>query len=107
MMNRQWLSGALVVFLLGGCGKRTETSSGQPGASPGQGQAVSGSSAASDATLESLTRVVRKFSFEQRRLPKSLDEVVSAGYLNALPPPPSGKRFVLDPKTVQVVLARE
>jgi hypothetical protein len=62
---------------------------------------------AESATLDSLTRVLRKYSFEQHRLPKSLDEVVTAGYVAALPTAPPGKKFVVDPKTVRVVLVRQ
>lgn len=54
--------------------------------------------------LDSLTQSVRKFTVEQRRLPKSLEEVVRAGYIARLPDPPGGKKLALDLKTVRVVL---
>jgi len=37
-------------------------------------------------------------------MPKSLQEVIAAGYISPMPQAPPGKKFVLDPKTVQVVL---
>jgi hypothetical protein len=46
-------------------------------------------------TLAELTQAVRKYSAEQRRAPESLNELVSAGYLNQLPSAP-GKRFFID-----------
>ena len=48
------------------------------------------------ATLTRLTQTLRRFAAENRRVPKSLDELVSAGYLPELPTPPGGKRFVFD-----------
>jgi hypothetical protein len=56
--------------------------------------------------LNELTQVVRKFGMEQRRAPKSIDELVSAGYLSHLPGAPAGKRFAIDQK-LKVYLADE
>jgi len=67
-------------------------------------QVAPASTANTDAALANLTQAVRKFSFEQRRMPKSLQEVIAAGYVSPVPQAPPGKKFVLDPKTVQVVL---
>jgi hypothetical protein len=52
--------------------------------------------------LAELTQVVRKFSAEQRRVPQSLDELVSAGYLKQQPTPPAGKQFFIDVKALTV-----
>lgn len=52
--------------------------------------------------LAELTQVVRKFSAEQRRVPQSLDELVSAGYLKQTPRPPVGKQFYIDVKALKV-----
>jgi hypothetical protein len=65
---------------------------------------VNGNTANSDAALASLTLAVRKFSFEKRRMPSSVQEVIASGYISPIPQPPPGKKFVLDKKTVQVVL---
>ncbi len=54
--------------------------------------------------LDQLTQVLRKYSVENRRVPKSLDEVVAAGYLKEMPPAPAGKKFTIEPKKLQVVL---
>ena len=65
---------------------------------------VNANTANSDAALASLTQAVRKFSFEKRRMPSSVQEVIASGYISPIPQPPPGKKFVLDKKTVQVVL---
>jgi hypothetical protein len=55
-------------------------------------------------TLAELTQALRKYSFDQRRLPKSFSEVIAAGYVKPTPAPPPGKKFEVDAKTKQVVL---
>ena len=59
------------------------------------------------AALAELTQALRKYSFEHRRLPKTFSEVIAAGYVNNMPPAPPGKKFEIDPKTVQVVLVKQ
>jgi hypothetical protein len=54
--------------------------------------------------LAQLTQVLRRFSAEQRQVPKSLNELVAAGYLTALPAAPAGKKFAIEPKRLEVVL---
>jgi hypothetical protein len=56
------------------------------------------------AILEEMTQALRKFSFEKKRLPGSIDELVTAGYLGAKPTAPGSKRFAIDPKEARVVL---
>jgi hypothetical protein len=56
------------------------------------------------AVLSELTQAVRKFSAEKRRVPASLDELVSAGYLAQLPASPVGKKFVIDQKELKVAV---
>jgi hypothetical protein len=56
------------------------------------------------AVLSELTQAVRKFSAEQRRVPASLDDLVSAGYLTQLPTAPAGKKFVIDQKELRVAV---
>src|SRR2546426_1956523 len=41
------------------------------------------------------------------RSPKTFGEVVAAGYVKQMPQAPAGKKFEIDPKTVQVVLDRK
>ena len=59
------------------------------------------------ATLAELTQALRKYSFERQRLPKSFSEVVAAGYVKDMPSAPLGKKFEIEPKTVQVVLVKQ
>jgi hypothetical protein len=53
--------------------------------------------------LADLTQAVRKFSAEQRRVPKDLEELVSQGYLGHVPPAPAGMTFAIN-KNLQVYL---
>jgi hypothetical protein len=55
-------------------------------------------------TQERLTQSLRKFGAEQQRVPKSLAELVSAGYLGAIPSAPSGKKWKINPQRMQVEL---
>jgi hypothetical protein len=47
-------------------------------------------------TLDRLTQAVRKYAAEMRTAPKSLDELVAAGYLPEAPVAPPGKKYVID-----------
>jgi hypothetical protein len=51
-----------------------------------------------------LTQAVRKYAAEQQKVPASLEELVAAKYLPAVPEAPAGKRFGID-KKLQVYLA--
>jgi hypothetical protein len=55
------------------------------------------------ALLRELTQAVRKYSVEQRRAPKGLEELSAQGYLRQVPAAPSGKKFVIT-KNLQVEL---
>ena len=57
--------------------------------------------------LDALTQALRRYSAEKRRLPSSLNEVVAAGYLKVLPPPPPGMRYAINPARVEVVLVKQ
>lgn len=57
------------------------------------------------AALGVLTQAVRKFSAENQRVPKTLEEVLRAGYIRNLPPAPAGKKFILNSKRLEVLLA--
>ena len=114
---------AVVILFSVGCGKKAETtaslppeinSAPQPATADNSGirnanappvQPVTVAEGADpSATLAQLTQVLRRFSAEHRRVPKSLSELTDAGYLSALPPAPSAKQFAIDAKHVQVVL---
>src|SRR5437867_1740793 len=77
----------------------------------GSGATAVAPSGASDAELAAalgeLTQALRKYSFEQRRLPKSLNEVVAAGYVKTMPQAPPGRKFAIDAKSVQVVVVKQ
>jgi hypothetical protein len=72
-----------------------------PDAAP---EATAGASQSTATTLNSLTQSVRRYTVEKRQLPKTLDDVVRAGYLPSLPNAPQGKKFALDLKSVRVIL---
>jgi hypothetical protein len=110
---------ALSLACLAGCGKAPTTSAipaqSKPGdpAVAGEDPAVEAPSSAVEPSadpaqlavvLGELTQVVRKYSVEQRRVPKSFDELVTAGYLARVPEPPAGKRFAIS-KNLQAYLA--
>ena len=90
------------------------TSCSEPG-SPPENQSPPGGAESSAAApgqdfspiLHELTQALRKFSAEKQRVPASLNELVSAGYLSALPAAPSGQKFVINPSRVEVILADE
>jgi len=96
-----------LVLLCGACNKSANSTS-TPEAPAPSADAPSSPGAATDAqvaaTLNDLTQTVRRYAAEQRRTPKDLNELITAGYLSALPPAPEGKRFALN-KNLQVYLA--
>jgi len=57
--------------------------------------------------LDALTQAVRRYGAEKRRVPSNLNEVVAAGYLKVLPPPPPGMRYVIDPTRLEVLLVKQ
>jgi len=82
--------------------------SGSPSASEaGTAATLSNASEAElNAALAELTQALRKYSFENQRLPRTFGEVVAAGYVKNMHQAPAGKRFEIDPKTVQAVLVK-
>src|SRR6266576_4459704 len=84
-----------------GCGKKTES----PGGVTASG--VESGEAALKVVLDELTQAVRKYSVEQKRVPKQFSEVVAAGYVKNMPAPPPGKKFEIDPKTRHVILMKQ
>lgn len=61
----------------------------------------------SNAEVTELTRQVRRYSFEKRRLPQNLDELVTAGYVKSLPTAPAGKKLAIDAGRAKVVLVNQ
>jgi hypothetical protein len=48
------------------------------------------------ALLNRLTQTLRRYSAEHQKVPKDLQDLVAAGYLQELPEPPAGKKYVID-----------
>jgi hypothetical protein len=84
---------ACACIALTACGKK-------PVAAPSQQTSTGASSVASESdpskTLDRLTQAVRKFAAETQSAPKSLNDLVAAGYLTEMPEAPSGKKYVID-----------
>jgi membrane-bound lytic murein transglycosylase B len=97
------LTALALALLAGGC--KPKSNEAPPVA---ETPAVSESAPAVEADLSpllaELTQAVRKYGFEKQKVPASLEELVAAGYLSAKPAAPAGKKFSIDPKTMQVVV---
>jgi len=92
------LAGWICLALLG-CGRRSE-----PGANP-----ATAAPEAQSAALVTMNELVRDYVTKTKVIPKSVDELVTSGYLPNLPAAPPGKKFVmqLQPMGYSVVLADE
>jgi len=116
-MSRPFQLAALCLLpILASCSKDQEAPAAEPSTAPAakiapaapatpavpDGPAIA--EADVSAVLEEMTQSLRKFSFEKKRLPASIDELVTAGYLGAKPTAPGTKRFAIDPKEARVVL---
>lgn len=91
---------------MAGCGPKDAPPPESPVAMPAHDGASDAAGADLSAVLSELTQQVRKFGFEKQRVPASLNELVAAGYLSAVPEAPAGRSFTIDPKTMQVVLGK-
>lgn len=69
-----------------------------------KGDATQGNSNNSPDLVE-LTKQVRRYSLEKRKLPQSVEDLVTAGYIHSVPPAPTGKKYVIDSDLAQVILA--
>lgn len=56
--------------------------------------------------IDQMTQALRKYGAEKQRVPKSLEEVVAAGYLRAIPAAPPGQKYSFDPKMLKVTLVK-
>jgi hypothetical protein len=54
--------------------------------------------------LDHLTRLLRRFTVERQHVPKDLRELVALNYLEDIPEPPEGQKYVIDRKKVEVLL---
>ncbi|MFO1498865.1 MAG: hypothetical protein U1G07_10820 [Verrucomicrobiota bacterium] len=107
-MHRLLLSIALLLSVAG-CGKRSSPAGGGPVPSTAATNAAADEDSNAldpgqvDRLLQELTQAVRKYSVEQQRVPKGLDEVAARGYLARVPEAPPGKRFAIH-RNLQVYL---
>ncbi len=96
-----------LLVLLAGCKKESKTATAPEVAPPiastsaakqpaKETAGAARSQAEVDALLGELTQATRKFAMDQRRVPKTLEEVAASGYLNQVPSPPPGKRWAID-----------
>ena len=53
---------------------------------------------------DEIYEATRKFGMEQRRPAASLEELVSKGYLKPIPPPPPGKKYVLNQRGASLMV---
>jgi hypothetical protein len=112
------------LLITAGCGPSTDAPPTNPGGDsrlpgpPPAAAAAESSPAASEAgagetideadlpaVLAGLTQAARRYGLEQRKAPANLQELVAKGYLDHLPEPPGGGRFVID-KQLQVRLEK-
>ena len=89
---RRIVSSLLLVgcVLVTSCGKKVEN-----GAASGNPETVE------------LTQQLRRYSFEKHKMPENLEELVTAGYLKAVPPAPTGKKYAVDTKRAEVILVNQ
>jgi competence protein ComGC len=62
---------------------------------------------ANNPDLAELNKQVRRYSFEKRKVPQSVEELVSAGYIQSVPPAPAGKKFAIDLEQARVILVNQ
>jgi len=74
------------------CGKKGDTAQADTSTSP---------------EITELTKEVRRYSFEKRKLPQKVEDLVAAGYIQSIPPAPAGKKYAIDTKRVEVILVNQ
>jgi len=107
------------VFVLCGCGKKSDAesssqqtnfSSGNPVTAPVDYLgAVAKAKKYSDKTIDlaNIKRAIKDFEASEGRFPKDLSELVTEKYLPSLPKPPTGMRIEYDAKTGDVKIVME
>ena len=73
----------------------------------GKKNAPTHSETANNPDLAELNKQVRRYSFEKRKVPQSVEELVSAGYIQSVPPAPAGKKFAIDTEQARVILVNQ
>jgi competence protein ComGC len=74
------------------CGKQADSSQTEAQASP---------------EIAELTKQVRRYSLEKRKLPEKMEDLVTAGYIKSVPPAPAGKKYAIDADRALVVLVNQ
>ncbi|HON06574.1 MAG TPA: hypothetical protein PLW02_00580 [Verrucomicrobiota bacterium] len=109
----------LTVFILCGCGKKSDAesksqqtnfSSGNPVTAPADYLgAVGKAKKYSDKTIDlvNIKKAIKDFEANEGRLPKDLTELVKGKYLPSIPKPPTGMRIEYDAKTGDVKIVAE
>jgi hypothetical protein len=100
---------ALLVLgsLLTGCKKKTPEITPAADAASATGNPTAGyDEARVKADLEDMNKLLRAYVQATKAIPKSVDELVSRGFVRALPSPPPGKAYAIQmqPFGYQVVL---
>lgn len=120
-MKRCWmvLGSVGLVLLLAGCGpSNSKPADETPAAAQKQGAGnpltapvdylgavgAAQKQAARTVDMTSLTQAVRAFQAGEDRLPNTLQELVSEGYLPRLPAPPKGSQWAYQPQSGRVAL---
>ncbi len=62
---------------------------------------------AAEETLQTVRGAAQKFHVDLGRFPATLDELVALKYLDRLPEPPQGTRFVYNEELGNIALAKE
>jgi hypothetical protein len=95
--------------MLAGCGQKKEEaptpSSGNPVTAPVDYLgAVTKAKKSMEGKIDTVvvTQALQQFAGEKGRFPKDLNELVSAGYLKALPQPPYGMKYQYNAQTGEV-----
>jgi len=94
------------VLIFAGCSKKASVQA-APAAAKDSTAAPAEAQPDVDATLSQLTQALRKYSFEHERVPASVGELFTTGNAGSMPAAPAGKKFVIEPKTLKVVLANQ
>jgi hypothetical protein len=99
------MKGLMVIFgLLCASGLACSKKSQNSAETPAPPAFVSETAATADGgvDLADINQALKKFHQEQGRMPANVGELATAGYLPRVPVPPAGRRFVMDPDTIEV-----
>ncbi len=104
MMRTVAASICLAAIVANGCGQRAPALPVVDSPATNQDAGVVVEQPDVGAVLKELTQALRRYSAEKREVPASLDALVAAGYLQAIPQAPGGKTFAIDARKVQVIV---